>query len=308
MGHSTPSSANIRSVLLGLPEGTVKVPVGKWTIPIDGYVAKMGYIYQYLVAGRVIEVFGSYGPQRRHVIELELDGEPALMFAVKTGKRQTKRGWTLRPATVPLNPLYEPLTKILYEYIKTKNPNENLFRLHKNPNTSKRYSQGYISEIFSGYEWSFIPYTRTAYADPSLGFTYDPYTKHRDEITEETYLNNKSKIKWEKTKGWTTISVKVDTRWRHMASHELRKRRLRDLEMPYYFDSTDLNYYAGWESKNDELAKAAKHYLEQDLDESEENKLILANMSKRYFKKLLIPITKLLDPTNSEIGGIKIIG
>lgn len=306
--YSLPSSAEVRGVLEDLPEETVKVKVGTWTISIDGATAKMGLLYEYLIAGRICEVCGKYAPQRKHAIELKVDGVPALMFVVKTAKRKTKRGWTLRPATVPLNPIYEPLTQKVYSYIKTFKPEEYPFMLAPNPETSKRYAEAYAKEVFSNYHWHFIPYNRSAFADPSLGFTYDLQTRRRKILLEEDAKSYGNKISYEKQPGWIPISILVEGRWKDINTHELRKQRLRDLERPYYFDNTDLNYYAGWETKEQDKAAASKHYLELDLDESPENIRILADMSRRYFKKLLIPIENLLNSANSEIGGIEIVG
>lgn len=306
--YSLPSSAGIRSVLMNLPEETIKIQVGSWGIPIDGLTAKMALLYEYLIAGRICEVCGKYAPQRRHAIELEVWGEPAIMFVVKTAKRKSERGWSLRAATVPLSPKYEPLTRMIYDYILTFQPNEYPFRLASNPETSKRYAEAYAKEIFNANHWYFINYTRSAFADPSLGYTYDPQTRKRREITEKEVETLGDKVDYIRRPNWIPISVKVPARWKPVNTHELRKQRLQDLRRPYYFDSTDLNDYAGWESKDPELAAAAKHYLELDIDENPQGISILADKSKQYFKKLLIPIETLLDSGNIEVGGIKIIG
>jgi len=307
--YSMPSSAEMRGALEGLPEELIRVQVGSWSIPIDGLVAKMGLLYEYLVAGRICEVCGKYAPQRKHTKELKIDGVPAIMFAVKTAKRKTKRGWTLRPATVPLNPVFEPLTQKIYDYIKTFEAEEYPFMLAPNLETSKRYAEAYCQEIFKNHHWYFVNYTRSAFTDPSLGYTYDRAAgEKRKPVTEEQFKRYGNLISYERQKGWVPVSVQIEERWKDINTHELRKRRLRDLERPYYFDDTDLNYYAGWETKDEDKAAASRHYLELDLDESPENIKILAEMSQRYFKKLLIPITRLLDPGNSEIGGIEIIG
>jgi hypothetical protein len=307
--HRLPTSAETRAILEGLTESDpIRVQVGNWSIPINGRTAKMGFLYQYLIAGRVSEVSGKYAPQRRHAIELRLDKEPAIMFVVKTAKRKTKRGWSLRPVTVPLDPKYEPLTKAVYDYMKTFKPDDYPFLLHPNPETSKRYAEAYAKQIFQTYEWNFVTYTRSAYADLELGYTYDLQTRRRSVISEEDFKRLQPRVNYEKFPGSIPISVRIESRWKDLLTHEIRKQRLRDLERPYYFDSIDLNYYAGWESKDREKAAASRHYLELDLDENPDNIRILADMSRRYFKKLLIPIENLLDSANSEIGGIEIIG
>jgi hypothetical protein len=306
----------MRGALEDLPEEPIRVQVGTWSIPIDGLIAKMGFLYEYIIAGRICEVCGKYAPQRKHTKELKITdklhgvkSESAVMFVVKTAKRKTRRGWTLRPATVPLNPVYEPLTQKVFDYIKSFDAEEYPFMLASNPETSKRYAEAYCQEIFKNHHWHFVNYTRSAFADPSLGYTYDRAAgEKRKSVTEEQFKRYGRLISYERQKGWVPVSVQVEERWKDLNTHELRKQRLRDLERPYYFDNTDLNYYAGWETKDKDKAAASRHYLELDLDESPENIRILAEMSKRYFHKLLIPIENLLNSANSEIGGIEIIG
>jgi hypothetical protein len=303
-----PSSAQIRDTLLSLPDGPVKVWVGRNFTSIDGCRARMGFLYQYLVAGRVSEVFGKYGPQRRHAVELKVDGIPAVMFVVKTAKRKSERGWTLRPATLPLDPKYEPLSSMVLEYIKGFEPEEYPFSLAENPDTSRRYAEAYTRKIFEEYKWRFASYSRSAFADPSLKFTFDPVTRRRTKIHVSTLGQLGEKISFEKVPGWVPVSVEVDSRWKDVNTHEFRKRRIRDLLRPYLFDGEERMIYAGWEDKEEKKGSAEGHYLELDLDESLENIRKLADMSKRYFKKLLISIETLTHPESMEIGGIEIIG
>ncbi len=264
--YSLPSSAEVRSIIEGMSESDpIKIQVGNWAIPINGKRAKMGFMYQYLVAGRIAEAFGEYAPLGRYAIEVRLDGVEAVLFAVKTAKRKTKRGWTLRPALIPLDQLYEPWAREVMDYMKAS-PNRNPFALHTNPETSLRYASALAEETFYGLKWRFVNYRR--------------------KIGE--------------------VKVEVPDRWKNFTSHELRKRRVQDLELYYKFDSLDLCYYGGWEPKD--RGGAMKHYLELDLDENPENVRILTQMAQRYFNKLLIPITSLLNPEESNIGGIEIIG
>lgn len=316
-----PSSAEIRQVLERLPEEPIKVKLGTWSIPMDGLKAKMGFLYEYLIAGRISEVAGKYAPQRMHAIELKVTderhnvhSEPALMLITKTAKRKTKRGWTLRPATIPMNPRYEPLTIKVYNYIKQFQPREYPFMLAKNPDTSKRYAEAYAKEIFETYHWFFVDYTRSGFADPSTGYTYDKTRgEKRKNISQDEFNAWGAKVSYDKVDDWVPISVSVEGRWKDVNTHEFRKQRLRDLERPYYLEGTDQNIYAGWETKGRDTAAASRHYLNRpelqlDIDEYPENIRTLAEMSKRYFYRLLIPIENLLDSDNMEIGGIEIVG
>ncbi len=149
MLFTLPSSNEIRSIIEAIPENTIKVPVGRWEIPIDGNKVKHGFMAQYLFAGRVSEVFGKYGPLGRYAVHVKIDGEEAVLFAAKTAKRKTKRGWTLRPAMIPLNPQYEPWAKPVMDFMK-KSPNEYPFKLAENDATSVRYARSRARPISAG--------------------------------------------------------------------------------------------------------------------------------------------------------------
>ena len=63
--------------------------------------------YEYLICGRVSEVCGKYGPKGTDAQIVEIDGEEAVLFLVKTAKRKGK----LRPVALPLK--YEPWARAL---------------------------------------------------------------------------------------------------------------------------------------------------------------------------------------------------
>lgn len=63
--------------------------------------------YEYLICGRVSEVCGKYGPKGTDAQIVEIDGEEAVLFPVKTAKRKGK----LRPVVLPLK--YEPWARAL---------------------------------------------------------------------------------------------------------------------------------------------------------------------------------------------------
>jgi hypothetical protein len=308
-----PSSAKVRSTLLDLEEGEVKVDVGSWAIPMDGKKAKMGFIYEYLTASRVAEVFGKYAPKARHYFEMKIEGDIAVLFIVKSAKKKTKRGWLLRPVLVPLNPKYEVLGQLVLDYVKARKSefgdHDYPFMLHDNPETSKRYAEAYMKKIFKEYSWSFVDYLRTAYAHPSLGYTIDPQIRKRKQLTEEEFRSHGDKISYDRVPGWVPVSVKVDTRWKSVNTMVLRSIRLRDLDQVYEFDSQELETYAGWKHR---IAYASRHYikmneLELDIDEDQTLPRTLAAMAKPYFSKLTVPIGRLLNPQDTQFDGIEFL-
>jgi len=70
--------------------------------------------YQYLICGRVSEVCGNYAPIGTDAHIVEFEGEEAILFPVRTAKRNGK----IRPVALPLK--YEPWARALvgwFEYI-----------------------------------------------------------------------------------------------------------------------------------------------------------------------------------------------
>lgn len=268
MANVIPNAREIRTRIENLPDTIEKIMVGSWQIPMDIHKIKLGFMYQYLVAGRIGEATGKYAPFGRQAIHMKIKGEDAVLFAHKTSKKHNDRGWSLRPILLPLNPAYEPWAKPLMDYMHTMKEKQP-FIVAKNPETSKRYYEAVMNQYFSDLKWCFITYRR----------------KVKDEMTS------------------------VPSRWKRFTTHELRKRRIKDLEMYYGFDALDMRTYGGWDSKMDfsGITTAMKHYLTLDIDESPENVRMLATMATRYFYKLLKSIDVLMNPEEIDISGIEII-
>jgi len=308
--YTLPSSAKVREILQSLPEEQVDFKHGSWMVHVDGKRAKMGFLYEYLIAGRVSEVFGKYAPQAKHCFNnVKVEGAMATLFAVKTAKQYTKRGWIMRPILIPNNPKFEPLASKISDYIKSYGANEYPFMLHKNPETSKRYAEAYIKQIFEGYSWNFIDYTRLASAHPSLGFNYDLLTRKRKMLTQEEALAYGEKVAFGTILGWIPISIRIDKRWKEVNTNGLRKVRLLDLQQIYGFDSYMMAIYAGWKPQE---AQVARHYinidaLEHDIDEDPTLPRLLAQIGKKYFEKFKVPISNLLNPLEAEFDGIEFV-
>lgn len=304
-----PSALEVRQRIEQIPDGELTVSIGRkrpYKVDLEGEQVRLGLMYSYLIAGRNVEAFGKYGPRGIHAVKVKLDGAEAVLFPAKTAKRKTKKGWTLRPVLLPSDPALEPWAQPVYDYIK-KAGEDYPFQLHPNWLVSQRYIQAAMEDIFDGLNWRFVNYTRSAYAHPDLGYPPpDPQSRKRKNIKEEEFNRLGSQVSYDRVEGWTPITVSIEDRWKPFRSHELRKRRVQDLELYYRFDSTDLCYYGGWEPKD--RGAAMRHYLELDLDENPENIRIMVQMAQRYFKKLLIPVTSVLYPEEATTGGIEIIG
>ena len=307
-----PSSAEVRRVIEAAPEEVIKLQRGNRYIKVDGRAAKMGLMAQYLVAGRSCEVAGKYMLHGKHAIEIEIDGEPAVLFAVRTAKQHKRNGWILRPNILPLNPDYEPWTRRVLNYMREFPPEGAPFQLHPNVECSVRYYQRYAKEVFGGMSWLYVGYTRNGYTHPDLEFKFDRAQGiRRKELSEEEFRGFGDRASYDRVDGWVPVSVKVDSHWRDVVTHKLRALRLRDLETTYRFKAEDKNIYAGWFDKK--AASASRHYLEHpelELDIGQDDTLpdTLCEMGRDYFPKLLRPIGNLLDPKSVAKGGIKIIG
>ena len=70
--------------------------------------------YQYLICGRVSEVCGKYGPRGTDASIIEVNGEEAILFPVKTAKR----GGKIRPVMLPLQ--YDPWARALAGWFEHK--------------------------------------------------------------------------------------------------------------------------------------------------------------------------------------------
>ena len=307
-----PSSAEVRRVIEDAPEEVVKLQRGNRYIKVDGRAAKYGLMAQYLVAGRSCEVAGKYMLHGKHVIEIRIDKEPALLFAVRTAKQHKRNGWILRPNIVPLNPEFEPWTSKVLKYMREFPAEGTPFLLHPNVECSVRYYQRYAKEVFAGMSWLYVGYLRGGWTHPDLEFKFDRNEGiRRKELSEEEFRAFGDKASYDRVAGWVPVSVKVDSHWRDVVTHKLRALRLRDLETTYQFKSEDKNVYAGWFDKK--AAQASRHYLEHpelELDIGQDDTLprTLSEMGREYFPKLLRPIGNLMEPESVDTGGIEIIG
>ncbi len=77
-----------------------------------------------------------------------------LLLPVKTAKRKTESGWTLRGPAIPFDPKYEPWTEEIWEYLQD---NKNPFKFGGKDSTSKRILEAAIEYTFEGFHWNLKP-------------------------------------------------------------------------------------------------------------------------------------------------------
>lgn len=263
---------------------------------------RYAFMYQHLICGRISEVCGQYAPLGTAFIEnefevpifiqktfgeeevtvVELTNVPAVLFIVKTAKRQGR----LRPCAIPLDPKYEPWSQPMLDYFKEVG-NNYPFMFHKRVEHSVRYAQWKAEDAFDGMMWPMVEYTR------AKKIPYDPdmiISERYGDTGYEEYLVELEDGKrfWTYDKKYVNDPESVLARWKPFRSHCLRKRREITLTMDYEFDGIDSAYFGGWtESGKDEtIPKALKHYLHMELGSAGESIDLLKKMARRYFHKL----------------------
>lgn len=268
MSYHQPTNAEVRERIL--------------TIKNEKY--RYAFMFQLLTCARISEVCGKYAPRGTDFLETEFNGEPAVMFVVKTAKRKGR----LRPCAVPLNPTYEPWAQPLLDYFK-KAGDDYPFMFQENPAHSVRYVQWMAQQTFNDMMWPMIEYTRTE----NLPYTQDLIVtkRHGDTGYEEYLVDMDDKRYWTYDKEVVKNSVKVQSRWKPFRSHCIRKRRTVTLLYDYGFDAVSLALYGGWtmSSQAGNMPSALKHYLYLDTSASKESFKMLKMMASHYFSKLLKP-------------------
>jgi len=121
---------------------------------VDEYQLQMAMKFQYLVAGRVSEIAGKYQPGDNLVYPVLVDGVEAALFPVKTAKRKTEEGWSMRGPMVPFDPEYEPWAEEVFEYLQDNN---DPFRFATGDSSSKRILEAAIEHTFRGFYYLLKP-------------------------------------------------------------------------------------------------------------------------------------------------------
>jgi len=245
----------------------------------------MLFKYQFLTLGRISEVSGKYTPHKDQYRIVDVDGEPFVMFIVKTAKR---KGY-LRPCGRPLNPVYEPWTREVVDYMR--NGSDYPFLLHENRDTSKTYAMNYAKKTFKGLYFPYNDYTKQV----KRPYTQD-MVKHKrwgdDGYEEYLVIFPDGERRWTKDLEYASISEKVNQRWKKMTSHGIRKIGAQTLINDYGFEPIDAAYVGGWTVTGQQTGVSSalgKFYLHMDLRESEAALPQLEKIMLRYARKLLVP-------------------
>ena len=101
--------------------------------------------YEYLICGRVSEVCGRYSPLGSDARIIEIEGEEAILFPVRTAKRKGK----IRPIALPLN--YEPWARALTGWFEHREK-QKAFPF------SMRALQRMAAEVFTGLSYPIEKY------------------------------------------------------------------------------------------------------------------------------------------------------
>jgi len=241
-------------------------------IPDEKY--RIAFKYMYLVAGRVSEVCGKYAPFGRHAYRYQLEGEDAVLFAVKTA-RKTRNPY--RAAAFPLE--REPWAQEVLEYFERAPEEYPFVFVSKTPINFKsnvRYFQLEATRIFSDLEWPIAQYwatrERISEDDAEMGFMFE--------------LANRGQISVDYSPS-PTETVAIDEHMRPFTSMCLRYMRAFDLMMNYEFNPIELSLFGGW--KTSTLSVDAPQFMRRlfRLSSTEPPLEFLKMMARIYFRNFL---------------------
>jgi len=221
---------------------------------IDIEPVKIGFMYAFLTAGDVSEVWGKNTPSKKDVIRIvyNINGEkiPAIVF--KVNQVRSKK-YPIRLCALPENEKYDPWTKKIYDWFQTQEK-EKPFHYKEGP---KKFNT-YISEpqkIAKSLFREFIDYSKS-------------YSLALDGVE---YSDNK---------GFTLKSLR-----------DIRRTQLQEL---YHFSNVDLSIFTGRlqyvnhdPQERDQYEKSFKKIDSKTQEET------IIEITEEYFEKLLIPIENL---------------
>jgi len=241
-------------------------------IPDEEY--RNAFKYMFLIAGRVSEVCGKYSPLGKHAFRCEIEGEEAVLFAVKTA-RKTKNPY--RAAAFPLEG--HPWAQEVLEYFE-RTPNEHPFVFGDqrpiNYKSNVRYLQWETEKRFSDLEWPVAKYwvtrERTSEDNEEMGIIFE--------------LANRGQISVEYSPS-PTESVSYDEHIRPFTSMCLRYMRAFDLLMNFQFNPIELSIFGGW--KTSTLSVEAPSFIHRlfGFGSAEPPLEFLIMMARIYFRQFL---------------------
>lgn len=154
MNYRLPTPIEIRNQIEMVGESIHPTDNKRVANDVDEFQLKMAMKYQYIVAGRVAEIAGKYLAEDNLAYPVYINDIEALLLPVKTAKRKTESGWTLRGPAIPFDSKYEPWTEELWDYLQDNN---NPFKFGDKASTSKRILEAAIEYTFEGFHWNLKP-------------------------------------------------------------------------------------------------------------------------------------------------------
>jgi hypothetical protein len=148
--------------------------------------------------------------------ELAQVREEVAVFTITTEKRKGFK----RETGLPLNPIYEPLTQILFDYIaQRQNKSEPVFPYYR------QQLYPVARDVFKGFHYKIIPYMRTQLEN---GVPIKEVIEKHGIVQEKT------------------VREAIPEHLKLFAQHALRHLRATVLRNKYGIKDSDLNIYAGW--------------------------------------------------------------
>lgn len=194
--------------------------------------------YQYLIAGRISEVYGDYSPKGIDAYKIEINDRDAVLFAVRTAKRKGYR----RAAALPYNEKYEPWVKELYELFsdcETENP----FKQKKwKDSTAGRKLQDRIPDIFKGHKWHISEYPTIDYREAKDSEIIDIREDGSQYLIEDPDRSRQ----WRTEKMVQESKKIVREHSKNFTSKDLRSQRVIELSQKYKFTEEQLKIYSGY--------------------------------------------------------------
>jgi len=238
-------------------------------------IFQMALKYIYITAGRLSEVYGNYSPMGRDTFIHPIMGEDAVIFLVKTARRQG----LYRVIAVPLKK--EKWASELHSFFRKKLLN-NPFDIGETIDTSQRYLQWKAENLFDkyGHEMRRAPYKRIRTIDAG------------NQVVDEDVVDGKKRYLIEypnKERHWhpdkvMKITEIVEEKPKPFRIMHLREQREKELKKKHYFSIEQARTYLGLKQ-----ATRITNLIEYDGIEPIKGKTLeeIVRIAKTYYLKFL---------------------
>jgi hypothetical protein len=198
-------------------------------------VQQNAFRYLYLISGRLAEVWGEYAPKGRDVFHHPINGEDALIFPVRTARREGR----IRSVAIPFKK--EPWAEILYEFF-LENEDGNPFDIGHINETSRTYLQNIVKSVFHNHQWSRSEYVRRN----TYEATDDQIIKVKQEDGVPYYLiEYPNEERYWKTEPVITATSLSEEKWRDFTCMHLREQRIVEIRSIFSFSDAQIYTYSG---------------------------------------------------------------